>query len=505
MIKKTVRPNLFCLLIILIGICSSAYSQTIHYSRQMTKTPTYEKMQLVSNIAGHHHLLFFTPHKGLILCGFNRELQALEEKKLPINLTEGQDLRIIPFRNFYYLYLHKRGSTKHELWKINAAGDAVSLSRPFQDLIETTLKTNTSTLQLINRGEQLAIVANTYFNELKSLATTIVKVDDNFKPLATNHFSYPFELGPDQLNQVMLIGEHLFLLKTTRHTSNYTLELTRTDLATGKTLRKSFSSPENMTHQASFRYNSSDSSLLVQSIAGPFVFISKLNLSLAELVPGTLFAPPLSNNESANFVLLGGDVQQWLALNLPARRRSSSPRRNEAVSTRIQERNEQLPSRYELTYDERRQEYFIQLFRNTATGFGTYEPYSTQIRESKIEETALPVRFSVIDKEFKLVDDSVVVNQKSPVTVNGGQFANIRVENSSYLILKQDLPRRKKGLLLVSVNDRNQLTTSDIAVYDKYEYLLQNAQSIVNESLLIPYKHKSEVGLVKLSFAGIEK
>lgn len=466
---------------------------------------SYDKIQLIPNIGGTYHLLVFNRNTPLSLYRFDRELQYLGATELPVAFSDTSDMRIIAFKNFYFLYLHKQGSTTHQLWKINAAGEATSLSAPFQRFIDTNFERHTSTLNLVNRQGQLAVMANIYYEELKAVTKTIVTVDSSLVPVSSNTVSFPFEQGVNALHQEMLIGGNIFILKSTRHTKNYILELIKADLETGKVFRKPFQGRENFTRNAVFRYNPADSSILIQSSIGTEVFITKLDLSLNELVPSTVLTPRFSKEVFTNFLLLDEDVQQWIVMDLMGARLFSRSTRSASVV-------------YSPSPGARRAansgwggsdyiEYNAQLYLNTVTGFGSREyPYrGGSTYAPPVDNVTTGLRLLVADKEFRLLQDSVVTNKKSLSTVSATEYANVTLGAKSYLVLKQDFPRKRKGLLLVSVDHHKQLLADDIAVFGKYEYLLQYAQAISDGSLVLPYVQGSELGLVKLSFANMEQ
>jgi hypothetical protein len=503
MVIKAFKPKLL-LIVVLLNTCINTYSQTIRYSRKTLKLPPYESMLLIPNVSGNHHLLFFKRNTAFTIYSFDRELQFLDKKDLPVRFTDTCDTRIIPFKNFYYLYLHKRGSSNYQLWKINSKGEATSLSVAFQSFIDSTFKKNVPALQFFNKDEQLVVIAKTYYDELKVAEISINEVDEHFKKVSSHNVYLPFEQESDRLEQIMLRGEHLFVLKSASNTQNYALELIKADLTTGKLFRKAFNCKGDFARNARLRYITADSSIFIQSTVRRQIFICKVDLTLKEVVPATLLAPQFTNNISNNFLLLSGGVQQWLTVggsysnilfqsNSNPYEPSQSPDMDRITRYRSVEGNfysEYNTSMYRST-------------RSTSSGFGSYDTriFKTYIRSGNSDQNIMSIRFVVFDKNFKELNDSVVTNKKGPTILTINRYANLMMGNKSHLILKQDLPRKRKGLLLVSVDDSNKIITSDITVFEKYEYLLQHAQTVGNGTLVMPYMQNSEVGLVKLSFA----
>lgn len=514
MMKKRVYFKWLVLFFALQNVFITTYSQTISYSRQAGKLPAYDKMQLVANVAGNHHLLFLKKDEPIRAFIFDRELQFTGEIELPVKWSDSFDVRLIPLNDVYYLHLYGKGKARPELWKVTAQGDATSLTSRFQQLIDTAFKQNTTVVQLVNRNEQLVVIANTYYEEQRVLATTVTSVDENFKTLSSRTFSYPFERGANLLSQLTLIGEDLFILKPMRHTQNYSLDLIRAETVTGKMFRKTFTSTENFTPGAAFRFLAKDSSLLLQSSLGSKIFISKLSLSLKEMMPPRLIESRFSSKIPGHFIFLGGDVEQWLAMSLAvSRSRSQSGNTYTLAPENFRPRNGYDNAGRMMNYqaDE------ISAYRNTLTGYGSYArpyyyesdfsnlPSRNRIRSVVADKDLLPVRFLAMDKDFKPAGDSIFDNKKGAAVLNASQFACFTVNGKNCLILRQELPHSKKGLLLVYVNDKNQIIASDITVFENFDYLLQNAQTPGKDTLLMPFVQKSEVGLVKLRFKNLEK
>jgi hypothetical protein len=503
-------PKNLSFIVVLICFCLPANAQSIRYTRQIQPLPDHEKLQLITDVAGNHHLLFFTNNAPVTLFCYDNELQFLSKKELPFLSRDSCDTRIIPFKNFYLLYFHKRGSKSHELWKVNADGDAFSLTALFKNFVEATFKEKTSTLQLLNQEEKLVLITHTYYDELKVLASSVIKVDESFKTLSSYSITHPFNREADQLTQVLLMGQSLFMLESSGTDQDYALQLIKADLTTGKLFRKTFNSRQNFTRDATFRYIAGEPGILIHSKVGSQVFFCKLDTSLMETVPATLVKPRYGNNVAYNFLLLGGKVQQWLAMNLPvthytnvsgSRRSSSMP----ATTNEMTVGSSYNPNDRGATS---LIDYQVDQYRNSNTGFGSrvVDPGNMgNYQGVPADNTNPPICFSVLDKDLTLLKDSVVTNKKGPATLSATEYANLWIGNQSYLILKQEFSPRVKGLLLVTVDSSHQITTKDISVIGKYQYLLKDARTTRKEALVMPYLLKSEVGLVQLSFVNTEK
>lgn len=472
---------LFLLFTVLLGTGFAAYAQSIRYSKQFVP-PSFDRMKVMANVAGNHHLIFLKFNTTPSVYIFSEGLQLVGKKELPFNLSATYDRRIIPFKNFYLLYLHQPGSTRHELWQINAEGEATSLSVPFQHFIDSTFKKNTSTLQLINKEEQLVVVAHTYYSRLEQNLCSVVQLDNYLKPVSIRKVFYPFNRATDGLKQVMLAGENVLLLKYSKDdSSHYILELTKADLNTGKLLQHTFQSNARFDSEPAFTYTPADSSILVYTNIRSKVMVSKLDHLLNDTQPVTLLDAKFSNNVFANFLLLEGGAQKWLAIHRANGRPGQRPR--------IEWQNDgSYPPR---------------LFNSRYSYDPFYNPYTSwAYNPDPVVDTA--IRFASFSKEFRLVKDSVVQNKRSFAQVHVRDYASVLLGTKSYLVLKQSFTGRKKGLLLVSVNNDGHIATRDIAVFENYQYVLSNMETINHEEVLFPFLDKSEMGLVKVSVSKME-
>src|SRR5215204_5925417 len=133
----------FCLLFGLFFFLQAS-PQKIQYSRQTFSMMYSDDMQLMANVKGNHHVLCFTAGKKPAIHIFNEHLQLLGEKEIDLKLKENSDLRLIAFTDFYLLYIHLPGTLKHELYKIDAEGNATLLSNTFQQFVDRELNKTSS-------------------------------------------------------------------------------------------------------------------------------------------------------------------------------------------------------------------------------------------------------------------------------------------------------------------------------------------------------------------------
>jgi hypothetical protein len=471
--------KIFLLAAILFCCKMFLHAQKIQYSRQTFQTPYADAMQLVANVSGYHHVVCFSSGKKPSIYIFDTQLQLQEQKEVDFKLTQNCDIRILKFSDFYLLYIHATGNTKHDLFRIDAQGNVNSLSKQFQQVVENELNKSNSTLQLVNQNEQLSIITHTYYDAIKKLGSSVVQLDSELKPVINRKVLYDFDKITESLQQSVLCGNNLLVLKLSRDDENgSSLHMIKLDFTTGQILTNSFNSSSHLYTSPSFSFNPKDSSILVHSIIREAigsvrvqrnVFLCRLNYSLQQLSPVCLLPAQFRNNIATNYLLPEG-AGLWLNMNNSIRlgRNSRATTLENFVtgdpSTLNIGRMNDIPSAYFTDY-------------NQPTG----------------------VRFSVLDERLKIVKDSLIANDQRVLDVQPRPFAQFSSKNKNYLILVQNFSSDRRGLLMLSKTASGELHTEDIRVFDKYQYLLSQSQAVGDSYFILPYTHKKEIGLVKIT------
>jgi hypothetical protein len=185
--------------------------------------------------------------------------------------------------------------------------------------------------------------------------------------------------------------------------------------------------------------------------------MSRLNKILIEQVPFTVLKSQFVKNTNSNFLLIEG-LSKWVRLTDQATTSSQDFR---------------VPDPDDLT--------------EAKVTLGKYYTNSDD-----------GVRFSLLDKNFKIASDSLIPNTKNSYTVKANQFARFNANDKEYLLVGQQFSRISKGLLMINTNDAHQLIYTDIRVNDRNNYLLSKSQTIPKKGIIIPYTNKREAGLIKI-------
>ena len=180
------------------------------------QNPYAASMQLVGNVGGFHHLLFFNENKSPAIYVFDSRLQLQYKKEIDFKIRGNTDVRVIRFAGYYYLYVHMLKSSIHDLFKIDGKGNVHSLTKAFQMIVDRDLNQTRSTLQLINQNEQLHIVAHTYFDEIKKIGSNVIQLNVDFNTVNKRKVLYNFNYEEERLQQFLLTDDHLLVLKISR-------------------------------------------------------------------------------------------------------------------------------------------------------------------------------------------------------------------------------------------------------------------------------------------------
>jgi len=459
--------------------CVNVYAQKIQYSRQTFGMMYSDDMQLVANIKGHHHVLCFNLNKKPAIYIFNEHLQLLAKKEIDRKLGSNADVRLIPFNDFYLLYVHLNGTFLHELYRIDAEGNVTPLTNLFQQFVDKELNKSMSTLQLFNRGNKLYIVAHTYYDRIKKMGSSVAQLDKELNPVLIRKVLYDFNGDVDVLRQADLSGNFLLILKTSKGTEEgNALDLVKIDLADGQLLSHSFFIGSHIYTNPAFRFNEKDSSLLVYAtVQDPSysaaskrtVLVNQLDYNLHELTPANLLKSQFRTNTAATYLLFEG-ASLWL--NLQNNIRLQKEVRSQSFPG-IEGEDGLLGSN--------------RTRKNVTTGYFTGSNQPTAIR------------FTVLNKELKAVNDSVIENKERVYDIQPRPFAQFSYRNKAYLFLIQNFSSNSRGLFAISSDNNGKLISKDIAVFDKYEYLLTKMQAVKKDYVILPYTYKNEVGLVKIT------
>ena len=456
----------FVFLIMLCTFYATAFSQKLQYSRDQIKDPVGDALQLVTNVGGFHHLVSYETKRKPAIYVFNAQLQFVTKKELGVTLNENCDINITAFKNHYIIYFHVPGRSIHQLFRVNSDGSVKDISMLISKPADALWNRSIATFQLFNIKEELFILSHTYYDAIKKISSIVVKLNSESRPVVINEFLLPFDRDEEELKQVSLDGDHLLILKTSKNAENgNSLGLFKINLSTKHTMSKYFESGKHVYMSPTFHFNLQDSSVIVYSMLTepvgyikkePAVLISRLGDSLQELAPTTILRSQFKDKASSNFMLINESGETWINL---------------AITNN---------------------------YRRTGDNLVINDPdVAASYANNYIKPT--DIRFSLLNKDLKLINDSLVKNNGNYYSIDLSPFAQFRLKSIPYLLLIQNFTSNKKGLLLIRPGDNGTMVTSDINVNYRYNFLLRQLRVGEDQYFIMPYKYKGEIGLLKVN------
>ncbi|MEJ8819366.1 hypothetical protein [Lacibacter sp. H407] len=470
------------LTILLFFFCAVCSAQKIQYSKSLLKTPGTGNIQLVANVQGFHHLIYFSYTKKPVIHVFNNQLQLHSSNELNINLPENCDIRLLQLSDYYILYAHSEQPTRHQFIKINGDGTSSDISKLINNPTDSLWNKSKATFQLFNRNNNIYLVSHSYHPQIKRIKSVVVKLDTEGPAQLTSQLIFPFDIGTDELKQVTLNDDHLLILKNTKdEDETNTLTLLKIDLASGTIISKEFESGKHVYSSPTLRYSRTDSSIFVYSMlhspAGykrsrPVIFMARLNHLLNEIAPLRTITNPFKDNAVSSFYVEKNKTTGWLSFSAfqgtGAARMNLYNQRTDMGGPGNSSSNVWNPDNF-------------------------YYP-STQLNYP----TA--VRMVLLNNRLERVKDSLVKNEGRYYKIHPWTHAQFVLQSTSYLLLVHELAAKRKGLVLVYPNKDGQIETLPVRVYNQFHFMLPLLQTADDNYFIVPFTDKKEIGLMKVTF-----
>jgi hypothetical protein len=307
--------------------------------------------------------------------------------------------------------------------------------------------------------------------------------------LASKYIALPYDKEKESLQYVSISEDnHLLLVKRTQNIdAENLLEVLKYNITTGGVDKAQFSINSNLFVEPGMLYNSSDSTTIVYSLVrGPISTLSgkaslvcKLDKFMQPVIPATL----LNYSSHYSFFLLKDVHEKWINFSnnflnqLPSGNYMTARIINNSFWTNYYYQNQPYPY------------YDIGIPRNQPRDY--YGNTNDYIHITRI---------SIMNREFKVLKNRFLTYRTDPDYKILEGYGMFEWKNRSYLLLKQQLPSKSKGLLLVTGMQNKDINVSELHVYNRYDFLLKQMQYIGNGNIIIPYINKREVGLMKLKF-----
>lgn len=462
-------------------------AQKIKYCRQDVFISNPDHLQLAANIGGNHHLLIFNDNEKPEIFIYNDELELQSTVRMPFNCPERSVVSIIPFGNYYYIYIRPVLSQQHLLWRVDSNGNCTNYNSFFQKLLLSQANNIKLGFQLISYQDHLWMVYHAGLDDIDKNTLIMAQTDSLLNVLFTNRVIYDFKRDEERLQkEILIFGKYLLVLKTGR--SGTALELLKVNLATGYSVTHSFTSSGYFYSQSALSISNEDSSVTVSALLTEpsmnnnpkqFVFVSRLNKNLFEEVPFTILRSQFKKNAGSSFITIEGQ-SEWMRFGISRGQRNSVGMASD-----------------------------VSLYQDLTMPDGKADIINGLNRMlQKNESGNLPaeswngyngVRFSLLDKNLKIANDTLVPNTKDSYTIRPDQFIHLTAGGKAYMLVGQQFVKKSRGLLMVQANDSQQLIYTDLRVNDRNDYLLSKFRILPGKNIIIPYVHKLEAGLMKIS------
>ena len=453
-------------------------------------------VQLVSDVSSNHHMLLLRPDRTPLLYIYDESLKLIDKKIIPVSTSNNCDVQILPFKDHYFFYTHMPKSGKYQLLKIDAKGNVKDMLPVFHSLVDSNFKDSGATVQIMADKGNLYLRTQVYYPKLGKIKISILTADTMLNVLAAKHVFLPFDNAKEHLQHVSILDkEHLLILKRiSNDDSENILEVMKCNLSKDQIDVIRFNVNYSLFSQPAIHLNPDDSTIIIYSMLRESLlntgihrslFLCKLNYSLQPI--GQIASLKTSN--LSTFFLINDSKMNWLHF-IDAR--LAMYKRGSGSNSR------------ELQFSESS---FYSLFNyKTKLVFnGDYinnsdmqQMLDYQYQNEISNRTRSRIKFTVLDKRFKVASDSVLLNDDKGFIIRVSNFGKFHLKNRSYLILEQQLPNKSTGLLLISSKGDHKIDITDLPVYNRYHYFLSQSRQARDGSVIIPYVNKEQVGIVKL-------
>jgi hypothetical protein len=470
----------FFLLGCFINIIQAQQPVGIAYSRENVFVDNPDKIDLIANVGGNHHLMSFNYTEKPKLFLYNNKLELTQKITLPFVLPERAIIKITRLAGCYYISIHKQYSVKYQLFKIDSNGYCTDLTTAFKKLLRMIPYEVEPEFELVPAEKGLFFTYHTDFGNTEKNTLILVKTDSLLNAIFAHKVVYEFKRYEENLRQeTIMFGTYLLVVKTAR--SNTALEVMKVNLATGYTIRNSFYSAGYLYSQPVAMYNPADSGITVSALLADmgyfssrnYIFISRLNKILVEKQAPVILKTQFAKNTGTNFLL--PPQGRWVRLTRggPSRSYSSSGTNYQNYSRHD---SSMLPA----------------VINPVATGSEKYVNWYDQ---------EPGVRFSLMDKGAMLINERYVANSKNNYSLLTNKFTRFTASGKEYMLIGQRFGANKDGLLMVYSNDGIKLEYTNIGVNFRNEYILSKGQPVGQNRIIMPYTHRRFAGLLQLTIA----
>lgn len=104
-----------------------------------------------------------------------------------------------------------------------------------------------------------------------------------------------------------------------------------------------------------------------------------------------------------------------------------------------------------------------------------------------------------MQKELHPLKSRLLKPFKDATPVQGRHYIPFTMNETPYLMLAQNILRKKNGLALVHINPKNEISLTDIRASTQYEYKLELLKVVDDQHIIVPFSNRKEIGLLKIN------
>lgn len=464
--------------------------QSLQYSRHLMRDPAADRMQLITDMEGYHHLISFSRGTAPSIDIFNPQLAYVERKEINMVTNEKTKISLLPFRNSYLVYIHHPGNREHRFFKVSGKGKVTEITANVYGYQPDLWTNPDASFQVLNQQERLTVISRVYSDSLRTLQFSITRFDENFSATQQSLLTFAFDRFKEKLSQLSLFNNQLLVLKEKKMPDgSHLLELSKIDLTSKKMTTREFSSGANHFSLSGLQINEQDSSLLLTSVLPEYnkkkgiqnvLFLSRLGDSLQELIPPVLLRDELNNDLSLNLLLLNNSSAGWI------------PFQHAEVSTRNVAFH---PSSYTSA----------DWAAAAAVNSPNYiYPFSLPLSSLRPPETgnyspAGKIRLSLISDSLQVTQSILLKPYKDATVLAGRDLVSFRLHETPFLLIGQHLLRKQRGLALVYINGKQEITLTDIRANNQLDYFPELLKTSDDNHIIVPFRQRKEIGLLKIN------
>ncbi|HRG81260.1 MAG TPA: hypothetical protein PLO99_02030 [Chitinophagaceae bacterium] len=469
--------------------CLKAASQTLQYSRHLIRDLSADRMQLVADIEGYHHLISFTGHEEPVIDVFNKELTPVAKRKINIITPEKPFFNILPFHNHYLLYTKTQGQNRYRFFRINSAGEPTEITASLTPFIPAAGNRSGTAIELINQNGQLTLLTYQYTDTLKSIQARITRFNNDYKATHQSIITFPFHQRNEKLLQLALYHQQLFLLKEKKTKESLpVLEVMKLGLDNKKLYSKEFVSNGNPFYAPKFFLWPADSTVLITALLPQsdkkreisyVVFLSRLGDSLQELSAPVLLKGEIHSDLSLNMILPDQRSNGWIPL-----RPYQEAVRNPSFENNMTDWYPDLSAYQHLpgaVYP-----YSLPLSLLRTPGHGNYT-------------AAGKIKLTLLSPSFSVLNSLLLKPYKDATVIPGTDLVGFMIDTLPILLIGQQVIRKQKGLALIYPGANSSILLTDTRASTQYEYLTGLTKQINPHHLIVPYRNKKEIGLLRIN------